>query len=65
MSGQDIEILADFVTREKLAVEIDRSPRTLDRWHKQNIGPPRTKVGNLVLYRVAAVQRWLLENEKA
>ena len=52
-------ILAEFLTRDQLASELRRSPRTLDRWEVLGMGPPRTLVGRQVLYRRASVQRWL------
>ncbi len=38
------------------------SRRTLERWHALRIGPPRVRVGRLVLYKTEAVRRWLDEN---
>ena len=61
----DLEpILSEFLTKEELAVELRRNPRTLDRWAVLGIGPPRTRVGRHVLYRRASVQRWLLAQEQ-
>jgi hypothetical protein len=56
-------ILAEFLTREELASELRRSPRTLDRWEVLGMGPPRTLVGRKVLYRRGSVQKWLAEQE--
>ena len=56
-------ILEDFLTRDELASELRRSPRTLDRWDVLGIGPPRTLVGRKILYRRASVQRWLAAQE--
>jgi hypothetical protein len=56
-------ILAEFLTKEELATELGRNPRTLDRWAALGFGPPRTHVGRHVLYRRASVQRWLLALE--
>ena len=58
-------ILADFLTKEELAAELRRNPRTLDRWAVLGVGPPRTHVGRKVLYRRASVQRWLVAQEHA
>jgi hypothetical protein len=56
-------ILAEFLTLEALASELQRNKRTLDRWNALGNGPPRTRVGRRVLYRRTSVQKWLLEQE--
>jgi hypothetical protein len=57
-------ILAEFLTREELAAELRRNPRTLDRWDVLGMGPPRTFVGRKILYRRASVQKWLAAQER-
>jgi hypothetical protein len=57
-------ILAEFLTREELAAELRRNPRTLDRWNVLGMGPPRTFVGRKILYRRASVQKWLVAQER-
>ncbi len=57
-------ILSEFLTKEELAAELQRNPRTLDRWDVLGMGPPRTHVGRKVLYRRAGVERWLLAQEQ-
>jgi hypothetical protein len=52
-------ILSEFLTKEELAAELRRNPRTLDRWDALGVGPPRTHVGRKVLYRRVSVQKWL------
>jgi len=56
-------ILSEFFTREELAKELRRSPRTLDRWGVLGMGPPRTPVGREIFYRRASVQKWLVAQE--
>ena len=56
-------ILSEFLTKEELATELRRNPRTLDRWDVLGMGPPRTHVGRKVLYRRASVQKWLVAQE--
>jgi hypothetical protein len=58
-------ILAEFLTKEELASELRRNPRTLDRWDVLGMGPPRTFVGRKVLYRRASVQKWLTAQERS
>ena len=59
------EILSEFFTKEELAAELRRNPRTLDRWEVLGMGPPRTHVGRKVLYRRASVQKWLVAQEQS
>ena len=63
MSTSD-PILSEYLTREELAAELCRNPRTLDRWNVLGMGPPRTHVGRKVLYRRASVQKWLAAQER-
>lgn len=56
-------ILSQFLTKEQLAAELRRNPRTLDRWDLLGMGPPRTRVGRKVFYRRASVQKWLVAQE--
>ena len=57
-------VLSEFLTKEELAAELRRNPRTLDRWDALGMGPPRTHVGRKVLYRRASVQKWLCAQER-
>jgi hypothetical protein len=57
-------ILSEFLAKEKLAAELGRNVRTLDRWDALRMGPPRTHVGRKVLYRRASVQKWLAAQER-
>jgi hypothetical protein len=63
MSGSE-SILSEFLTKEELAAELHRNPRTLDRWDVLGAGPPRTIIGRKVLYRRASVQKWLCALER-
>jgi hypothetical protein len=56
-------ILSEFLTKEELAAELRRNPRTLDRWAVLRIGPLRTHIGRKVFYRRASVQKWLVALE--
>jgi hypothetical protein len=57
-------ILAEYLTREQLASELRRNPRTLDRWEVLGMGPPRTLVGRQVLYRRSSLLKWLAAQEQ-
>jgi hypothetical protein len=56
-------ILSEFLTKEQLAAELRRNPRTLDRWAALGTGPPRTRVGRKVFYRRPSIQKWLAAQE--
>jgi hypothetical protein len=58
-------LLADYLTAPELADELHVSKRTLDRWHAERRGPPRVTLQRQIFYRRAAVQRWLLDNERS
>ena len=57
-------ILAEYMTRDELAEQLDRCPRTLDRWNSLRSGPPRTIIGKRVLYRRQGVLEWLRAQEE-
>ena len=59
-----MNVTSDYMDREQLAAELGIHVRTLDRWHLERKGPPRTTVGRRILYRGAAVQAWLRKNEQ-
>ena len=51
--------LSENETAEQLGVCI----RTLKRWRSLKEGPPVTRIGRRVMYRRAAVTRWLEKRE--
>jgi hypothetical protein len=57
-------VLSGFLTKEELAAELRRNPRTLDRWEVLGMGPPRTLVGRQVLYRRSSLLKWLAAQER-
>jgi hypothetical protein len=57
-------ILSEYLTREELASELRRNPRTLDRWEALGMGPPRTLVGRQVFYRRSSLLKWLAAQER-
>lgn len=52
------------LTKQQLAKYLDRSTRTLDRLHENREGPPRIKMGSLVIYPIAGINNWI-ESEAA
>ena len=57
-------ILGEYVEAPELSRDLGISKRTLDRWHRQRMGPPRTVIGRTILYRRTAVQEWLRSREE-
>lgn len=45
------KLLEDWMTRDELAVEVNRSKRTVDRWERQGIIPRFVKLGNAKVQR--------------
>jgi predicted DNA-binding transcriptional regulator AlpA len=58
------QLLDGYVSREQLAKELGKALRTIDRWERRRIGPPRVVIGRMILYRKEAVQEWLLSQEQ-
>jgi hypothetical protein len=57
-------ILADYISRPALALQLHKSERTLARWEVLRIGPAVTKIGQQPHYRVEAVRAWLRSREQ-
>jgi predicted DNA-binding transcriptional regulator AlpA len=58
-------VVEGYIEPNPLAVQIGITRRTLDRWYALRIGPPRVQIGRKILYRVEAVQQWLLSREES
>jgi hypothetical protein len=52
----------DFLEPFEVGDLLKVSERSLSRWHRRRIGPPRIKVGRKVFYRRDAL--WLAANEE-
>jgi hypothetical protein len=63
-SDSSPSVLDGHISEADLARQLNRSVRTLQRLASRQLGPPRTKVGRLILYNVAHVREWLLEQEE-
>ena len=57
-------LLQGYLTKGEFARQINRSPRTLERWATARTGPPRIVIGRLVLYRTESVREWLAKQER-
>ncbi len=53
------QLLDDYLTRDELAAQLGKSPRTIQRWDRLRIGPVPTVIGNSKVFRRADVQKWL------
>lgn len=58
-------LLAEWISRDALARELNLTPDTLGRWEAQREGPPCTRLGRKVLYRRVSVQEWLRAQEQS
>ena len=54
----------ELVDRTQAARLLGISPRTLDRWHRLRIGPPRVALGgHKVRYRLSSLDAWVRSRE--
>lgn len=58
------DLLADWISRERLAETLGLASDTLGRWEARQLGPPCTRIGRKILYRRASVQDWINAQEK-
>ena len=56
--------IQDLITEADYAVARSVSVRTVQRERAHRIGPPFIKLGRLVYYRPAAIETWLLAQER-
>tara|TARA_R100001594_G_C3875769_1_gene224619 strand:+ start:212 stop:412 length:201 start_codon:yes stop_codon:yes gene_type:complete len=49
---------SDFMTTAELAARWHKSPRTLENWRVQSIGPAYTKIGGTVLYKISEIEEY-------
>jgi predicted DNA-binding transcriptional regulator AlpA len=60
MAHEVIRVRGAYLTRAQLAAELGCSERSIVRWEKAGVGPPRTILGlRRILYRREAVLEWL------
>ena len=58
------DVLDGYLTRADLAQQFHKSERTLDRWAAQRTGPPRTVIGQTILYDIEDVRAWLQDQRE-
>lgn len=54
------KFLDDFIELEEFAKEVNRHPRSVDRWTKEADGLPYTWMGNRKLIHVPTAREWLM-----
>ncbi|WIG18394.1 helix-turn-helix domain-containing protein [Kocuria rosea] len=59
MSPPDVE--DEFLDEAALAIWLNKSPRSLQRWRRSAHGPAFVRVGKSIRYRRSDVERWLEE----
>jgi len=59
----DQSLLADYLDRPTLAKKIKKTPKTLERWESQRIGPPVTRLGRKPFYNINSFRSWLKSRE--
>ena len=52
-----------YVTPNRLANTLGKTERTLGRWNAMRCGPPKIRVGKLILYDLAKIPEWLASHE--
>lgn len=48
-----------YLTGRRIAETLGVTERTLARWNAARIGPPKIKIGKLVLYELSRLPEWL------
>lgn len=56
--------MEDYLTTAQLAERLQMSPATLRYWRHKRTGPPGVKLGRVVRYSVAEVDKWLAEQAR-
>lgn len=63
------KVFAGYLTAQQLCQQLGQMrgrkaicARTLQRWHSLRIGPPRVRIGRVIVYKVEDIRRWLDEN---
>ena len=57
-------VLADLLSEEAIAAQLEVTVRTLQRWRQLREGPPWISIGRSVFYRAIATREWILQQER-
>ena len=52
-------IIDEYRTKEELAAELGKSPRTIERWVRLGIIPKPVRLGATPYFHVPTIQSWL------
>jgi hypothetical protein len=63
-SNPAASVLDGYIRQVDLARQLSMSVRTLQRLAARRLGPPRTKVGRLIVYNIEHVRDWLSQQEQ-
>lgn len=61
---ESIRAKLGVLTTEQAAALLGLAERTLANWRSAEMGPRYIKVGTDVLYRVQAIEEWMMEQEQ-
>ena len=53
-----------LISERRVAEELGKSERQLQRWRKKQKGPPSTKIGRRVFYEINKLQEWIEEKNR-
>jgi hypothetical protein len=57
-------VLSGYLNKDQLAQQLNKTTRTIERWARQRIGPPVTRVGRKPFYSIESVRSWLKSREQ-
>jgi predicted DNA-binding transcriptional regulator AlpA len=52
-----------YASERRVASTLGISPRTLSRWNRAGIGPPKIKIGRKIFYDLEKISEWLATRE--
>jgi hypothetical protein len=57
-------ILEDYLPEPEAAGSLHKTPRTLQSWRQQGIGPAYVKIGKTVFYERSALLAWVKAQQR-
>ncbi len=62
--GADLRRTLGLRTEDEVATALDLKQRTLEQWRVARTGPPFTKVGRNIFYKIESLKAWLDASEQ-